>query len=560
MTLQLILAEPCEGFPLAVKVVSARPLTRSINLIIKWLEGKHSMGFSPEIKIWALVAAARHCCVCHKYKSVKVEVHHIVHQNQGGSDNFDNAIALCFDCHADAGHYNPKHPRGTRFSPKELRAQRDKWYEIVKENKIRSPEEEDLLYCRYLVCQNFEAFQEISHAEFKKIPFSNCLLVDNQVLSFHRKLVLLHSTEYRHSQEWGNSYSTREAYWEAHPNAKPLDRSEINYPYFEAQREIAESELQERVCLSDPITRLLLNANVPISEVAQALAYEEKCGDNCFQEIYRLRPLWAIYLAVTNVSDKQVTLKSIVGAHEPTSTISYRQFQQPEDSNIISLKLPCAPLLPNSTVIIPLATLLGSFEAFDFSKWSQIVGRVSDEQRQELVHTSFKKATSSINLIGPTIRPTEVQFYYGGFDRVQGVHELDLSNLYALNRYWEIGSCPHLFFKSSQTGKIVYFSELFSSKPSQTYTHVINVPDFADEALIAELEWEETYFEEIRMDVLTLIKNVHLQEGDILELKVRPGSMLYLKGYYVPKGVAITRALDPWRKNELVSSFLSRAT
>lgn len=170
------------------------------------------MGFSPETRIRTLVAAARHCCVCHRYKGVKVEVHHIVHQNQGGSDNFDNAIALCFDCHADAGHYNPKHPRGTRFSPAELRTHRDAWYEIVEKNKIRPPEDQDLLYCRYLVCQDFEAIREISQAEFEKISFNNCLLVKNQVLIFQKKLLQLHSNEYRLAREWGDSYSTKEAY------------------------------------------------------------------------------------------------------------------------------------------------------------------------------------------------------------------------------------------------------------------------------------------------------------------------------------------------------------
>ncbi len=77
------------------------------------------MAFKKEVKINALVSAARHCCVCHRYKGVKVEVHHILPVAKGGADDAENAIALCFDCHADAGHYNNKHPRGTKFSPEE---------------------------------------------------------------------------------------------------------------------------------------------------------------------------------------------------------------------------------------------------------------------------------------------------------------------------------------------------------------------------------------------------------------------------------------------------------
>jgi len=101
------------------------------------------MAFNKEIKTKALVSAARHCCVCHRYKGVKVEVHHIVPIFKGGTDTEDNAIALCFDCHADAGHYNSKHPRGIKFSPEELRYARDVWYSNVKQKRIDITDDEE---------------------------------------------------------------------------------------------------------------------------------------------------------------------------------------------------------------------------------------------------------------------------------------------------------------------------------------------------------------------------------------------------------------------------------
>ena len=51
----------------------------------------------------------------------KIEIHHITPQAEGGADTIENAIALCFDCHADAGHYNTDHPKGTKYSRPELR-------------------------------------------------------------------------------------------------------------------------------------------------------------------------------------------------------------------------------------------------------------------------------------------------------------------------------------------------------------------------------------------------------------------------------------------------------
>jgi 5-methylcytosine-specific restriction endonuclease McrA len=63
------------------------------------------MSFSEKIRQEIFVRSARHCCVCHKAKGLNIEVHHIKPRSQGGDDTLENAIALCFDCHADAGHY-----------------------------------------------------------------------------------------------------------------------------------------------------------------------------------------------------------------------------------------------------------------------------------------------------------------------------------------------------------------------------------------------------------------------------------------------------------------------
>lgn len=99
------------------------------------------MGFSTKIKNEILVKSARHCCVCHKPKGINIEVHHITPQLQGGEDTFENAIALCFDCHADAGHYFAGHPKGLKLSPKELMQHKKEWFSIVKLNKINAPKE-----------------------------------------------------------------------------------------------------------------------------------------------------------------------------------------------------------------------------------------------------------------------------------------------------------------------------------------------------------------------------------------------------------------------------------
>lgn len=89
------------------------------------------MPFSNDIKTKAMLSCGRRCCICHKFCGNKMEVHHIKAQADGGTDSFDNAIPLCFDCHADVRHYNPRHPKGIKFTEKELIVHRDSWYKVI---------------------------------------------------------------------------------------------------------------------------------------------------------------------------------------------------------------------------------------------------------------------------------------------------------------------------------------------------------------------------------------------------------------------------------------------
>lgn len=93
------------------------------------------MPFPEKVKEDALVACGRHCCICHKFCGNKIEIHHIKPRAKGGADSFDNAIPLCFDCHAEVGQYNSEHPKGTKFSEAELKRHRDNWYKLYAQGK-----------------------------------------------------------------------------------------------------------------------------------------------------------------------------------------------------------------------------------------------------------------------------------------------------------------------------------------------------------------------------------------------------------------------------------------
>ena len=80
------------------------------------------MAFSEALKAQVRGRARFRCCRCHE---IGVEVHHIVPQAAGGSDEVDNAAPLCPSCHEKFG-ANPE-------KRKEIREMRDLWYEIARE-------------------------------------------------------------------------------------------------------------------------------------------------------------------------------------------------------------------------------------------------------------------------------------------------------------------------------------------------------------------------------------------------------------------------------------------
>lgn len=89
--------------------------------------------FSSDAATPLLIACHRRCCVCHRFCGVKMELDHIVQAADGGPDTADNAIPVCFDCHAEIHSYNNRHPEGRKFGPDELRGHKDQWLTICRE-------------------------------------------------------------------------------------------------------------------------------------------------------------------------------------------------------------------------------------------------------------------------------------------------------------------------------------------------------------------------------------------------------------------------------------------
>lgn len=83
-----------------------------------------------------LVACGRCCCVCRRYSPTLLQVHHIVEQSKGGTNDPDNLIAVCLTCHSDV---HTDRPFTRRFSIEELKQHRNRVILQVNEGKLVPP-------------------------------------------------------------------------------------------------------------------------------------------------------------------------------------------------------------------------------------------------------------------------------------------------------------------------------------------------------------------------------------------------------------------------------------
>jgi hypothetical protein len=304
------------------------------------------------------------------------------------------------------------------------------------------------------------------------------------------------------------------------------------------------------VAPTDAVTSLLIDGGVPPHEISLALAYEEVCGGGCFQEIYRLRPLWALYLAATNLESHPLTLSSLLGDQELPKGIGYRPFSRRIDSTNDEQKLPPAPIPPGGTMLVPLALLLAPIENALGEILSAQSAYIPTGQRQDFAHEDLTTAYAGTALIGPAVWPRAIRIAGSVVTSEQPIHEFDLSNLYTIGRSWEAGSCPHIFAVGEQ---IRYLGEIFSLTPSLRQRERFIVPDGIGKLVVAELEAETTIVEQVLINEEKVRSRVNLECGEFIELGVQPGDIVELTGYYIPERFALP---DPWFRNIVVYEFM----
>ena len=497
--------------------------------------------------------AARHCCVCRRYKGVKVEVHHIVSQSNRGSDDSDNAIALCFDCHADAGHYNLKHPRGTKFSAGELRLARDEWHEHVQCQGVQPGPVNDAIYSRYLICKSAAAAAEVLAGDFTRAPFTEPVLAHGPVRAFQEKMVQIIGGSDQPEEVCGDFFETVEDFRTAQPTARVFEEvSDSYYPYYRSRRLPGLEEILKRVAPEDTVTALLLECGFDPAEICLALAYDDVCGGGGFQEIYRLRPLWFVFFELRNVGDLPLQLRELSGKSDMPLKDGGRpfgKFRVPSDSTV---ELPAPPVLPGQSVVVPVAVLLGPLNKQLPTALHTEEANLTTEQLQVVEHQDFSQLIDEVAVIGPAFWPSELISVHG---HPLGVHDLNLANIYTLDRVWEVGSCPHLFFVHDDGSK-VYASILFGAAQGVEQRESFVVPKGVTALEIAELEREKTVLMGVWLDGRLVMGHTVLLEGEAVQIDVSPGVLVEAEGLY-ESDMRTPRRARSLELNRLVVNHLS---
>lgn len=514
------------------------------------------MGFPKTVKNQMLVSAARHCCVCHRYNGVGVEVHHIVQEADGGPNSYENAIALCFDCHAAAGHYNSRHPRGTKFSPQELRLARKNWLEMVRINATRPPPESSDTLCRYYVCKNFELLRKIAFLDLSDLPVNKPLLCKNRVFHALTDLVRRHPDPYRHGTLWGHKFANEEAFLDVYSHPEQLGSNKEKYPYYSNTRTPTRAEFESLRAADGLVNAMDEHGLSSDGSIAVVGCYEAGCEGIEFQEEYLLRAIWGVFLAVENVSDAPITLSHLEAKYSDQA--GFRSFGE-SATKAVQVELPQAPLSPGMTAIIPVTVLIPPLHPLGAEVTStDSPDGAADYFRAVSYCLMEPRHAEECLTYGGVVQPCSLSYRKSARELIQNIHSFDLTNFYEIDMHWGCGSCPHLFFLFQDNQQLQYNRELLRSCEGRQGSDVFTVPAGVTEFIIAELEDEVTFLRRITINGKATLKDVALEKGDDLRISVFPGDVVELMGQYQPTGTSNYKLPIGRVRNTLIHNYMTQ--
>lgn len=503
------------------------------------------MPFPNDVRTEALLRAARHCCVCRLPKGTALEVHHLQPEADGGSNTIENAIPLCFDCHANAGHYNSRHPRGTKFSPAELVQHRDRWYAAVQQHGIEAAGDPGLAF-QYLIISDATVNSDLLTHDVGRLPLGkNTILFDpGRVTDFQKKELLrsLRGFNVGTNIEAYTQHPDYSSYLRVHPDARSLSED-----YGTALRRPVTLADLERI--GAPQLAFIEEADASgaeLDDLCWVTAHRGGCGDGGIYERWTLPSFVTVSLMVTNVAQAALTISNVRGLRERTddSYAPRRLVSHPlsaEEGNEV-IPFPPAQVLPGQTVIVPVASAYNFGETMYLEHDSLIVESIARGAYQNFAAVDSTPVLARSWIVGPAFWPLEFQFRDAGRLGRAAVHGLQPTLTYSVQRGVEYGSCPHVFVRR-EGGHWVYLRPALVAAVRCMAVDRIELPAHTSEVAIVELEHEETLVKELRVGARTR-RDVVLRLNDVLLIDTHGCDLIEVHGLYAPLAGAAARGQE----------------
>lgn len=452
----------------------------------------------------------------------------------GGSDEIENAIALCYKCHADAGHYNPKHPRGTRFKPSELNRHRDDHWAAVAAGRV--PTDDPLLagalQVRHLICLSYDLAKEVIGARFENEHFSAKRVLPNNVSRFMSGVLAEDLPIPRNSGAtdgvappgflWHEqSFPTRDELAKAHPELATADERPLR------REDFGPGRIRTKLLLA------CIDAGVSPASIGALTTWYNQCGEDAWLLEYRLRRPLFVFTEVSNRGSQDLTITEIVGRAGGRTGLEPRLVGSPADENE-TLRMPPIALAPGASLIVPSAVLLSPPGEDDLSfEW---VDRV-ERDFAEIAYTGYTDARGRLPddaylKIGPSFEITSMSVAGLNGPATVGSRPLDLGRVYLLGQGWLMGSCPHAVVELN-SGTLVHVGEILSGAWEKTGIHTLVMPADAVILHIAEFEFETTTITQVRVNGRLIgDERAEITRGERLSIAVQPGDKVVVHGFY----------------------------
>ncbi len=408
----------------------------------------------------------------------------------------------------------------------------------------------DFISTKFLITSEFSFIKEISENDLSNFPFENPILFENETLHFLRELIsgqLNRDTEIEKFIE-----IEKEQYSIQYPNAQILTCNENEYQFFYHKRIPNHDELRSTT-KDDNISQFLLNNRISEERISEILTcYEGECtGAGRFEELYQLRPLYAQFLLIKNITNFPVRIKRLESVlHDGVL------YESCVVNKNISTKLPEFIIEPSQNLIIPIGLFLSHFQELSKLNQDLVTSTYVPDQIQQLEFGAIHES-QNIEFIGPRFEPKRIFIQIQKKELISDIHDFSFEKVYWINRHWQCGSCPHLFF--IQNGELKYQGEIFKVKPNQTHIERFSIPIMVSDIIIAELEKEVTRIKSVKINEVIIDNQIVLKEGQVYSFKVSPKDIIEIEGKYELIGFS-ERTLPIKIKYNLIEIFKNNDT